>query len=279
MNIIKTRSSIKNIKNLIKINKMEKIRFGTDGWRAIIGKNYTVNNVARVSKAVADFANKKYPNPTIVIGYDCRFGGEMFAETAAKVFTHEGVKVILSNSFVSTPMVSLAVIMYQANLGVVITASHNPPEYSGYKLKGDFGGPLLQNDISKVESMIPESNKINLNEKSIEELKKTNKISYRNFEKLYCEHVSKNFDLDSINNSSMQIAYDPMFGAGLNTVKQLLKNITQINDDLNPGFNGIAREPIERNLKKISCSDALFKFKAFLIDGSLHLRNILVFFS
>ena len=81
---------------------MEKIRFGTDGWRAIIGKNYTVNNVARVSKAVADFANKKYPNPTIVIGYDCRFGGEMFAETAAKVFTHEGVKVILSNSFVSS---------------------------------------------------------------------------------------------------------------------------------------------------------------------------------
>ncbi|MBE50952.1 MAG: phosphoglucosamine mutase [Flavobacteriales bacterium] len=245
---------------------MENIKFGTDGWRAIIAKEYTENNVARVSKAVADFANKKYPNPTIVIGYDCRFGGKMFAETAAKVFTHEGVKVILSNSFVSTPMVSLAVIQYKANLGIVITASHNPPEYNGYKLKGDFGGPLLQNDISEVESMIPETNKINLKEISIDELKKENKISYENFENLYCDHVSKNFDLDSINNSSMQIAYDPMFGAGLNTVKKLLKNITQINDDLNPGFKGISPEPIERNLKKLS---KLIKENSLKIDCGL----------
>ena len=245
---------------------MERIKFGTDGWRAIIAKEYTVNNVARVSKAVADFINQKSPNPTIVIGYDCRFGGKMFAETAAKVFTHEGVKVILSDSFVSTPMVSLAVIKYQANLGVVITANHIPPEYNGYKLKGDFGGPLLQNDISDVESMIPKTNKINLDKKTIDELKKENKISYKNFEQLYCNHASKNFDLDSINNSSMQIAYDPMFGAGLNTVNKLLKNITQINDEQNPGFNGTAPEPIERNLKKLS---KLIKENSLKIDCGL----------
>ncbi len=74
-----------------------KIKFGTDGWRAIIAENYTVENVARVSEATAIWVKKNYPsNPTIVIGHDCRYAGELFAETATKVFIHHGIKVILA---------------------------------------------------------------------------------------------------------------------------------------------------------------------------------------
>ena len=105
---------------------MNKIKFGTDGWRAIIGDDYTVENVARVSIATAKWLKNNYKNPSVVIGYDCRFGGEMFSNVAAKVFISFGIKVFLSDGFVSTPMVSLAVKKLSASLGVVITASHNP---------------------------------------------------------------------------------------------------------------------------------------------------------
>ena len=128
---------------------MTKIKFGTDGWRAIIAKEYTVDNVARVSIAVAGWVKKNYTNPSIVIGHDCRFAGDLFAETAIKVFVSQGVKVVTTTKgFVSTPMISLATVELKASLGVVITASHNPPSYNGYKLKGDFGGPLLPNDVT-----------------------------------------------------------------------------------------------------------------------------------
>ena len=120
-----------------------KIKFGTDGWRAIIAKEYTVDNVARVSVACAHWLKQNYKTPSVVIGHDCRFGGEMFAQTTAKVMSLFGVKVYLAKGFVSTPMVSLGVLHQKASLGVVITASHNPHTYNGFKLKGDFGGPLL----------------------------------------------------------------------------------------------------------------------------------------
>ena len=119
------------------------IKFGTDGWRAIIGKDYTTENVARVSIAVADWLNKNYKNPSVVLGHDCRFAGELFAQTAAKILVSKGILVRLAKGYVTTPMISLGVLKEKANLGVVITASHNPPSYNGYKLKGDFGGPLL----------------------------------------------------------------------------------------------------------------------------------------
>ena len=134
---------------------MTKIKFGTDGWRAIIAKEYTTDNVARVSIAVADWLNENNDNPSVVIGHDCRFSGEMFAETTAKVLASKGVLVKIAKGFVSTPMVSLGVVHEKASLGVVITASHNPPSYNGYKLKGDFGGPLLPADITAVENKIP----------------------------------------------------------------------------------------------------------------------------
>ena len=150
--------------------KNNKIKFGTDGWRAIIGDQYTNENVARVSFAVADWLNENFDDPTVIIGHDCRFAGKMFAETTTKVLSSKGIKVKLAKGFVSTPMVSYGVVSEGANLGIVITASHNPPSYNGYKLKGDFGGPLLQKDISDIENRIPENNNIDYSNISIESL-------------------------------------------------------------------------------------------------------------
>ena len=109
------------------------IKFGTDGWRAIIAKDYTVDNVQRVAEATAKWM-KQNDYDKVVIGHDCRFGGQMFAETTTRVFGAFGIKVNLAKGFVYTPMVSLGVVKTKSHLGVVITASHNPPSYNGFKL-------------------------------------------------------------------------------------------------------------------------------------------------
>ncbi|MBT3417835.1 MAG: phosphoglucomutase/phosphomannomutase family protein [Flavobacteriales bacterium] len=231
---------------------MTDIKFGTDGWRAIIAKEFTTDNVARVSLAVANFLNEKNENPSVVIGHDCRFAGELFAETAAKVLATKGVKVLLAKDFVSTPMVSLGVINYKSNIGVVITASHNPPSYNGYKLKGDFGGPLLSHDITDVENRIPDYNSIDINSIKIDDLIESGMIKYIDLEDDYCKHAENNFDLDAIKNSGLKLAYDPMFGAGINVISRLLPDVLQIHNDINPGFHGQAPEPIHRNLLEFS---------------------------
>jgi phosphomannomutase len=231
---------------------MTKIKFGTDGWRAIIAKEYTCDNVARVSIAVADWLNENNDNPSVVIGHDCRFAGELFAETAAKVLASKGILVKIAKGFVSTPMVSLGVVKEKAALGVVITASHNPPSYNGYKLKGDFGGPLLPADITAVENRIPDANSVDYNAVTIEDLVAEGKVVYIDLEEAYCKHAAASFDLDAINNSDMNFAYDAMFGAGMNAVKRLLPNATLLHCDDNPGFLGTAPEPIHRNLQEFS---------------------------
>ena len=231
---------------------MTKIKFGTDGWRAIIAKEYTTDNVARVSIAVANWLNKNNDNPSVVIGHDCRFAGELFAETAAKVLASKGVLVKIAKGFVSTPMVSLGVVNEKASLGVVITASHNPPTYNGYKLKGDFGGPLLPNDITAVENRIPDANSVDYNAISMDDLVAEGKVVYVDLEDMYCKHAEASFDLDAINNSDMNFAYDAMFGSGMNAVKRLLPSATLLHCEDNPGFLGTAPEPIHRNLQEFA---------------------------
>ena len=231
---------------------MSDIKFGTDGWRALIAKDYTVDNVARVSIAVSNWLNNNYSNPSIVLGHDCRFGGKLFSETVAKVLTQHNVKVKMAEGFVSTPMVSLGTVKESANLGVVITASHNPPTYNGYKLKGDFGGPLLPDKISEVEKLIPEINTIDLDKINFQSLINDGRVEIIDLETMYCEHVKSNFDLDLINKSNMKFAYDAMYGAGMNVVKKLLPTTTLLHCEDNPGFKGVAPEPIYKNLHEFS---------------------------
>lgn len=236
---------------------MNYIKFGTDGWRAIIGHEFTTDNVSRVSLAVGKFLLEKKDNPKVVIGHDCRFGGQLFAETASKILANQGIKVLLAKGYVSTPMVSLGVVNYKADLGIVITASHNPASYNGYKLKANFGGPLLPKEIKIIEERIPEINTEDVESINLQKLIEDKKIQYIDLESDYLQHAIKNFDLELINNSKLKLAYNPMFGAGMNVVKKLLPNIYEINNYYNPSFNGIAPEPIHRNL--IDFSDFIKK--------------------
>lgn len=232
---------------------IDTIKFGTDGWRAIIAKDYTVANVARVSAATAGWLIKQKPAGTIVVGYDCRFGGKLFAETTAKVLCQQGIKVILSEGFCSTPMISLAAVKLNCDLGIIITASHNPASYNGFKIKGAYGGPLLPNDIAEIENLVPDYyNWQSLENLSLEDFKSKNLLSYHNLEDLYVKHVEENFDLELIRNSGLNLAYDAMYGAGQNVMRRLFPNATFLHCDYNPSFDGQAPEPIDKNLQELA---------------------------
>jgi phosphomannomutase len=229
---------------------MTNIKFGTDGWRAIIAKDYTVDNVKRVAEATAKWL-KKNNGKQVVIGYDCRFGGQMFTEVTAQVLGGFGIKVLMDQHFASTPMVSLGVAKTKSDLGVVITASHNPPSYNGYKLKSKFGGPMIPVHIAEVEDLIPDA--CTLDEvPSMEELTEKGLLENIDLEKMYLDHVEANFDLDAIRNSKIQLAYDAMYGAGQNAVMKLFPKAHFLHCEFNPSFLGQAPEPIHRNLGELS---------------------------
>ena len=226
-----------------------KIKFGTDGWRAIIAKDYTVENVKRVSEATAKWMLQKNMS-SVVIGYDCRFGGLMFSETAAAVFCNFNIKVHFCKAFCSTPMVSLGVVKLNADMGVVITASHNPPSYNGFKLKSSYGGPTIPSDIADVEAIIPEDSLGKM--PTLKECEEKGLIEYVDLESMYIKHVEDNFDLDTMRNADITLAYDAMYGAGQNVIRKIFPDAHLLHCEYNPSFLGQAPEPIHRNLLELS---------------------------
>lgn len=227
---------------------MNEIKFGTDGWRAIIAETYTVDNVKRVAEAVANWM-EQHEMDRVVIGYDCRFGGEMFAKAAARVFGSHSIKVLLGDKFASTPMVSLAVVKTNSDMGVVITASHNPPSYNGFKLKSKFGGPTIPADITAIEDLIPAKHLQHL--PSLDKLEEDNLIESIDLEQMYYDHVYDSFDMQAILHSGIKLAYDGMYGAGQDILPRLIPNAKLLHCDFNPSFHGTAPEPIDRNLEEL----------------------------
>ncbi len=227
---------------------MVNIKFGTDGWRAIIAKEYTVDNVKRVTYATAKWMIERGMKK-VILGHDCRFGGKMFAQTTAAMFASEGIEVHLADGFVSTPMISLGVVQMNADMGIVITASHNPPDYNGYKLKSSYGGPTIPKEIAEVESLIPNANIESTY--TFDEGVENNLIHYIPLEQMYIDHINAHFDMDMIR-SKINLAYDGMFGAGQNVIKRLFPDAHLLHCESNPSFLGQAPEPIDKNLQELS---------------------------
>ena len=226
------------------------IKFGTDGWRAIIADDYTLDNVKRVAEATAMYM-KQNKMKRAVVGHDCRFGGKMFAEATACILGAYGIKVKIGEGTVSTPMISLGVVKLKADLGIVITASHNPPSYNGYKLKAAYGGPMIPSDVQIVEDMIPEACTLK-SLPSIAELKEKGVVEVVDLELMYLKHARKSFDLKAIKASGIKLAYDAMYGAGQHVMRKLLPKSIFLHCEENPSFYGQAPEPIMRNLTELS---------------------------
>ncbi len=233
------------------------IIFGTDGWRGVIADDFTFENVALVARAAARFYKRqKNADRGVVVGYDSRFLSNRFAETTARVFASEGVKVWLTDRISTTPQVSLAAKKKRLGGGVVITASHNPAEYNGFKLKAGYGGPSSPADIAKVQKNVTgfEENppKRLPKVKSLEEYVKEKMIRYFDARKEYVDYVRKVIDLDAIRKAKFRVLYDPMFGAGIETLDLILEDVDQIHNERNPGFTGIDHpEPLGEYLEEL----------------------------
>ncbi|MCY4158694.1 MAG: phosphoglucomutase/phosphomannomutase family protein [Bacteroidetes bacterium] len=221
----------------------DSLRFGTDGWRAVIGREFTFANLSRMARATVKWLKLSNPAPRVVVGHDTRFMGRLFAEHVAQEFANEGATVILASGPTPTPAISWAATRQGISAGVVITASHNPPEYSGYKIKTHFGGPATDMMTGAVEKLMepyaPSSRRHG------REL-----VEERNITAEYTEYLRSLFDLGSID---VRLVHDPMYGAGQGILSRLLssKCVTEIRSEINPGFGGIAPEPIEKNLGEL----------------------------
>ena len=225
----------------------QSIKFGTDGWRAIIGETYTMDNVARLSQGLAQWIMQGNSNRRVVIAYDCRFNGRLFAETVARVFIYHEFQVILSSSFVSTPALALSTRDYNADCGIMITASHNPPSYNGYKIKGSSGGPLLSAQLKEIQELIPTNLEFNYSNISLE----SSFFSTMDIEEKYLESIRSRFNIAAIRNSGLNIVIDSMYGSGQNVWRKLLPEAKKLHAEYNPSFKGIAPEPIEKNLQEL----------------------------
>ncbi len=229
------------------------IKFGTDGWRAVIADEFTYDNLTQVAQATGQWIQESgITDKGLVVGYDGRFEGRSFAKHAARVFAEMGSKVRLADGIAPTPAVSWGALHYDA-VGIVITASHNPPEYNGFKIKAPFGGPATPSHIEGVEEQLEELGK-ELELKSFDEYKNKGLIEDLNLTERYLEKVRSNIDLVSIRESNLKVAHDPMYGAGQGLIKKLLGDhqVTELHSEFNPGFHGQAPEPIAHNLEPLS---------------------------
>ena len=231
---------------------MQTISFGTDGWRAIIAKDFTFDNLTTVTQATARWITDENVTANgVVIGYDARFMGREFAEHVASVFAAMQVPVRISSSISPTPAVSWAALHYDA-VGIVITASHNPPNYNGFKIKAPFGGSATPDQIAGVEKRLGQYNP-DLEIKPYRECLKLGLIREITMTEQYLNVIRERFDFEAIQKSGIRIGHDPMFGSGMGAIKKLLGDqVVELHAEVNPSFKGVPPEPIEKNLTEFS---------------------------
>ncbi|MDE2835803.1 MAG: phosphoglucomutase/phosphomannomutase family protein [Bacteroidota bacterium] len=223
------------------------LRFGTDGWRAVVAREFTFANLTRMARATAAWLRQLgHTRPKIVLGYDGRFMGSAFAGHTAQELVREGARVILSPAMTPTPAVSWATQAFGAQAGIVITASHNPAEYNGFKIKASFGGPATVEMIAAVEREV----------RPLEPAYQApggGELVEADLTAAYLAYLESKFDLSALKQSGLCVAHDAMFGAGQGLLSRLLgaDSVHELHSVFNPGFEGIAPEPIERNLGEL----------------------------
>jgi phosphomannomutase len=228
----------------------EPIKFGTDGWRAVIAENYNFENVRRVSLATAlTFKDHPKIKNGIIIGYDTRFLSKEFAHCSAEIFGSQNIKVYLVDSFVTTPTVSLLTRDKNSAFGVMITASHNPYQYNGFKLKDEFGGSMNPDEIAGIEAELPDIKYVE-SKNNFTYLLENGIIEYIDGREYYINNLKSKINIEKIKASNLLVIYDAMFGAGQNTISSFL-NIEELHGQVNPSFEGVAPEPVKKNLNLI----------------------------
>jgi alpha-D-glucose phosphate-specific phosphoglucomutase len=231
------------------------LKFGTDGWRAVISDEFTFSNLRLVAQAIADFIREENSiDPSIVIGFDTRFLSDRYAAEVARVMAANDIKTWLARADTPTPAISYAVVNKGTTAGVMITASHNPPRYNGVKLKANYGGSASPEQNRQVERILVENQRNELEPKlaDLDDALRSGQIVKFDPAWAYYEHLGRLVDLDIIHAGELRVVHDAMYGAGRRTISEMLmrtrSHVQNIRDEMNPGFGGIHPEPIARHL-------------------------------
>jgi len=235
------------------------IKFGTDGWRGIIAEDFTFDNVRICTQAVAEYLKQnQHETQSLVIGYDTRFASEDFAAAAAEVLAGNDIKVHLCLKPAPTPVVSFAVPSTKSAGAIVITASHNPGSWNGFKYKSQDGASAPGGITSQIERNIASLIRRGEGVKrlALDKALKKGLIEYMDPSPVYFEQLSHLVDIEALRHQKLNIIIDPMYGAGIGYFKTLLQGgnlkITEVNAERNPSFPQIQPEPIAKNLVKLS---------------------------
>lgn len=258
------------------------IKFGTDGWRGVIAREFTFENVARVGAGIAQFLMSKerramdvyhrwgveYQNAErgVVIGYDTRFLSKEFAIHIGRVLQDHRIPVLISSETVPTPALSYAITQHKAAAGIMITASHNPPEYNGIKVKMDYGGPATPQATQLIEKFLPESaSELRTNE---------HELNYADFQPAYIECIRSLVDTKLLKNAPLFVFADTMYGAGRAYLPVILEGLgvrhSLVRGGDNPRFGGKNPEPIGKNLgplRAVMASEKVRKKSRDLVIG------------
>lgn len=231
------------------------ISFGTDGWRGVVADDFTYANVRVVSQAVAQYLGDRPREGRVVVGHDTRFCGELFAREVARVLAANSRRVLLLDRPSPTQTAAWMVVAAHALGGVVVTASHNPPEFNGLKYKPDYGGSASPEIVAALEAevsavLLHDS----VREMPVEEAIDQGLVELVDPRPAYREQVGRLVDLDAIRKAGLRILHDAMYGAGAGYVTDLAQGgtttVTELHCERNPGFGGLHPEPIPANLSE-----------------------------
>ena len=236
---------------------MSSIKFGTDGWRGVIADDFTFDNVALCAQGVASYLHERGPvDAGLVVGYDTRFASREFAARVAEVTAGNGIPTLLSSSPAPTPVVSYSVLDRKAQGAAIITASHNPAGWNGFKFKPHYAGSASPEITDRLEAEIGHARTGGVRSLPLETARARGLVRDFDPRPPYLEQVARLVDLDAISQAGIHLVVDAMYGAGAGYGAALLPRLatlTELHGHVNPAFPGLERpEPIGSNLAELS---------------------------
>jgi len=225
------------------------IKFGTDGWRAVISDTFTFKNLRILAQAISDWVHrdllKSEKDHRIAVGYDTRFMSADYARLVAGVLAANGITVLLSDAPVPTPALSFGVPQNRCAAGIMITASHNPYQFNGLKIKTAQGGGAGKDITDKVESYL---NRTEVKSIAIPQAEREKRVVFVDFKKTYIDFIKKYIDLKKIKKARYKVILDAMHGSGNSLIAEVLRGtgirLSLMREDINPYFDGKKPEPV-----------------------------------
>lgn len=240
----------------MKKENTEKLSFGTDGWRGVVGRDFTFHNVAKVTAGIAAYLKNENPrNHKVLVTYDARYNGERFATTAAQMFRASDFSVQMTPEDVPTPAAAFYAAKKKLCGAVVVTASHNPKEFNGIKFKPDFGGSAPSSVTKKIEREIAALRGEDISDKLCAAANGNRPFSHADIFPHYSRHILSLVNVIKIKQARLKTIIDPMHGSGRTYFETLLKQCgvqaVNLSPEQDPLFEGVQPEPIEKNLLKL----------------------------